>query len=85
MPKLNPTYWTALVLLLQTALPVEAVKNDVSKTHQLLDSKGRAVASEVTSQPATRTPARVTTRRRFQSNSRRSTMIQAIHQAARKQ
>lgn len=85
MPKLNPTYFAGLALFLQTLLPAAAVKNDVSKTHQLLDSKGKAVATEVAPHATARTTTRAVTQRRTRSNSRRSTMIQAIHQAARKQ
>jgi len=84
MPRLNFTFIAGLALILQSALPVQAVKNDVSKTHQLLDSKGKAVATEVTAHPTTHATSRATTRRRIRSTGRRDTMVQAIHQAARK-
>jgi len=84
MPKLNLTSIAALVIIVQTALPVQATKNDVSKTHELLNSKGRVVASEVTTHPAPRPKAYATAQRRIRSSGRRDTMVQAIHQAARR-
>ena len=85
MPKLNPTFIAGLALILQSGLPAQAVKNDVSKTHQLVDSKGKAVATEVTAAPTTHAASHATTHRRVRVSTRRDTMVQAIHQAARKQ
>jgi hypothetical protein len=76
MLKLKIATSAVIGILLQMTLSAQANQNDVSVTHKLLDSKGRVVGTEVRSQPKAHP--------RVRSASRRSTMIQAIHEAARR-
>ena len=77
MLKLNVLTVTVLGILLDATLSAQANQNVASTTHQLIDSKGHNFATEVKSRPKAHS-------RRVRSVSRRSTMIQAIHEAARR-
>jgi hypothetical protein len=76
MLKLNIATSAAFSILLQATLSAQADQNNVSMTHQLLDSKGHVVGTEVRGRPKAHT--------RVRSASRRSAMVQAIHEAARR-